>query len=174
MAKRSAGSGCHLVPRYASAQATLCYMGTQLPPSKRAQQPHFTGHVYCGQTVIHLSNCWAVVYKRSHNNFKWRKAVCSLYRWRTHVETCVSFAVKKPDSGGTVAIINNNFWHRKHRGSHKTFRDWLMLSSKPIGELFSFSFEVLTGGFRQHENRLMSVLYWKWLPSRNADTQREL
>jgi len=27
------------------------------PPRKGAQQPHFSGHVYCGQTVAHLSNC---------------------------------------------------------------------------------------------------------------------
>jgi len=37
-------------------------MGTQLPPWNGAQQPpHFSVHVYCGQTVAHLSNCWAVV-----------------------------------------------------------------------------------------------------------------
>jgi len=23
---------------------------------------HFSAHVYCGQTVAHLSNCWALVY----------------------------------------------------------------------------------------------------------------
>jgi len=23
--------------------------------------PHFSAHVYCGQTVAHLSNCWALV-----------------------------------------------------------------------------------------------------------------
>jgi len=33
------GLKCHLVWRYASAQATLCYMGTQLSPQKRAQPP---------------------------------------------------------------------------------------------------------------------------------------
>jgi len=28
------------------------------PPRKEAQQPsHFSAHVYCGQTVAHLSNC---------------------------------------------------------------------------------------------------------------------
>jgi len=96
LAKRLGGSRCHLLRRYASAQATLCYMGTQLPqrvavpnvrphgwmdqyvtwyesvghvpgdivldadsaPQRKAtQHPHFSSHVYCGQTVVHLSNC---------------------------------------------------------------------------------------------------------------------
>jgi len=30
---------------------------------KRAQQPHFSTHVYCGETVTHLSNCWGLVTK---------------------------------------------------------------------------------------------------------------
>jgi len=46
VAKRLNGSRCHLVWRQASAQATLCYMGTQpvLPPPKKgggAQPPNF-------------------------------------------------------------------------------------------------------------------------------------
>jgi len=36
--------------------------GDPSPPRKGAQQPHFSGHVYCGQTVAHLSNCWALVH----------------------------------------------------------------------------------------------------------------
>jgi len=28
-----------------------------LPPRKRAQQPQFSAHVYCVQTVAHLSSC---------------------------------------------------------------------------------------------------------------------
>jgi len=47
----AAGSRCHLVWRYASAQATLCCMVTQLP-LKGLQQ---SAHVYCGQTVAHPS-----------------------------------------------------------------------------------------------------------------------
>ena len=36
--------------------------GDPAPPRKGAQQrPHFSGHAYCGQTVAHLSNCWALV-----------------------------------------------------------------------------------------------------------------
>jgi len=32
------------------------------PPTERGTTaPHFSGHVYCGQTVAHLSNCWALV-----------------------------------------------------------------------------------------------------------------
>jgi len=40
-------------------------MGNQLwltHPKNGAQQPHhFSAHVYCGQTVAHVSNCWALV-----------------------------------------------------------------------------------------------------------------
>ena len=45
---------------YASAQATLCYMGTQLP-LKKAQHPHFSVHVYCGHgrpSQLLLSSCY--------------------------------------------------------------------------------------------------------------------
>jgi len=32
------------------------------PPKKKGHSsPHFSAHVYCGQTVAHLSNCWALV-----------------------------------------------------------------------------------------------------------------
>ena len=31
--------------------------GTQLPHRKGHSSPHFSAHVYCGQTVAHLSNC---------------------------------------------------------------------------------------------------------------------
>jgi len=56
VAKWLDGSRCLLVRRYALAQTTLCYMGTQLPLQKRGQ-PQFLAHVYCGRTVAHLSYC---------------------------------------------------------------------------------------------------------------------
>jgi len=31
------------------------------PPRKGAQPPQFSAHIYCGQTVAHLSYCWALV-----------------------------------------------------------------------------------------------------------------
>jgi len=36
-----------------------CVRWNPAPPRKGAQQPHphFSAHVYCGQTVAHLSNC---------------------------------------------------------------------------------------------------------------------
>jgi len=34
--------------------------GIQLP-QKGAEHPHFSAHVYCGQTVAHLNSCWDVV-----------------------------------------------------------------------------------------------------------------
>jgi len=49
------GSRCHLVPRWASTQAIFCYMGIQLPPKGAQLLPQFSAHVYCGQTVAHLS-----------------------------------------------------------------------------------------------------------------------
>ena len=38
-----------LAYRQASALATLCWMGTQLPSSKREQSPQFSAHICCGQ-----------------------------------------------------------------------------------------------------------------------------
>jgi len=40
VAKRLDGLRCHLVWRWASAQATLCSTGTQLSPEQRAHPPH--------------------------------------------------------------------------------------------------------------------------------------
>ena len=58
VAKRLDRSRCHLVQRYASAQATLCYMGTQRSPQRKGAQPHqFSAYAYCDQTVAHLSCC---------------------------------------------------------------------------------------------------------------------
>ena len=43
-------SRCHLVWTKASAQATLCYMGTRsLSPKRGRSHPKFSAHVYCGQ-----------------------------------------------------------------------------------------------------------------------------
>jgi len=36
-------------------------MGSQLSPRIGAEHPNFSSHVYCGQTVAHLSSCWALV-----------------------------------------------------------------------------------------------------------------
>jgi len=41
-------------------------MGTHLPP-KKGHSPHFSAHVYCGQTVAHLSYCWAFVHTSDCN-----------------------------------------------------------------------------------------------------------
>jgi len=35
--------------------------GDLAPQRKATQHPHFSAHLYCSQTVAHLSNCWAVV-----------------------------------------------------------------------------------------------------------------
>jgi len=48
------GSGCHLVRKYVSAQATFVLDGDPAPsPTERstAAPPHFSAHVYCGQTA---------------------------------------------------------------------------------------------------------------------------
>jgi len=50
VAKWLDASRCHLVQRQASAQGTLCSMGTQTPSPKRGWSPQFSAHVYCGQT----------------------------------------------------------------------------------------------------------------------------
>ena len=35
--------------------------GDSAPQGKGHSNTHFSAHVYCGQTVAHLSNCWALV-----------------------------------------------------------------------------------------------------------------
>ena len=47
VAKRLDGLRCRLVQRQVSAQATLCSMGTHLPPEKRAQHPPHPIFVPC-------------------------------------------------------------------------------------------------------------------------------
>jgi len=50
------GTGVGLVP------GDSVLDGDPAPLLKGAQQlPHFSAHVYCGQTVAHLSNCCALV-----------------------------------------------------------------------------------------------------------------
>ena len=65
VAKRLDGSRCHLVRRYVSAQATGHIVldgdpAPPLPPQKKnggIAVPKFSAHVYCSQTVAHLSYC---------------------------------------------------------------------------------------------------------------------
>ena len=51
VAKRLNGSRWHLARRWASVQATLCYVETQLPLPERggAPPPQFSAHICCGQ-----------------------------------------------------------------------------------------------------------------------------
>jgi len=35
--------------------------GDPAPLPQKGHSPQFLVHVYCGQTVAHLSNCWALV-----------------------------------------------------------------------------------------------------------------
>jgi len=56
--KRQDGSRCDLVRTYASAQATLSYIGIQLP--QKEHSPEFSAHVYCGHgrpSQLLLSSC---------------------------------------------------------------------------------------------------------------------
>ena len=45
-------------------------MGTQVPLPKNRAQPPIFGHVDCGQTVAHLSYCWALVIKSTRSTLK--------------------------------------------------------------------------------------------------------
>jgi len=43
--------------------------GDEAPPQKGAHQlPNFSAHIYCGQTVAHLTICWALL-KYRHKRF---------------------------------------------------------------------------------------------------------
>jgi len=54
-------------------------MGTQFSLQKGAQQPppHFSAHVCCGQTVAHLSSCWALVFLCASMQFVLHKSSIS-------------------------------------------------------------------------------------------------
>jgi len=56
VAKRLNGSRCHLVSLGPS-DIVLDGDPAELPHIKGHSSPHFSAHVYCGQTVVHLSNC---------------------------------------------------------------------------------------------------------------------
>jgi len=51
VAKWLHGSTCHLVWRWASAQATFVGWGPAPPPQKDGGAPKFSTHVHCGQTA---------------------------------------------------------------------------------------------------------------------------
>jgi len=61
-----------------SAQATLCYMVTQLPLSKKGHTPQFSAHAYCGErspisaTAEHLLRrcCMSPEYVCCHDNVR--------------------------------------------------------------------------------------------------------
>ena len=50
VANRLDGSRWYYAWGWASVQATLCYMRTQLCSPKRRQSPQLSAHFYCGQT----------------------------------------------------------------------------------------------------------------------------
>jgi len=56
-------------------------MDTQLRcPQEEAKQPaHFSAHVYCGQMVTRLSNCWALVEIAQHLAKLWGTVDCLMY-----------------------------------------------------------------------------------------------
>ena len=59
--------------------ATLFYMGPSSPP-KRGAALQFLADVYCGQTIAHLSYCWALVTFFYHSTSS-AASVCSLSHW---------------------------------------------------------------------------------------------
>jgi len=62
VAKRLDGSsGCHLVRSVGFGPDDIVLDGDPSSPAIGAQQPPFSACVYCGLTVAHLSNCWALV-----------------------------------------------------------------------------------------------------------------
>jgi len=56
---------------------------------KEGHSPHFSAHVYCGQTVAHLSYCWALVRFCYQNDLR-----IDCYSLLTHVNCVVSYVVK--------------------------------------------------------------------------------
>jgi len=87
------------------------------PPMERAQHPHFSVHVCCGQMVAHLSSCWTVVSNVVVKKQAWIKQ----FLWHNLPEECmhicglVSALVRFISS--TVLCFANKITSRKATGS---------------------------------------------------------
>jgi len=91
--------------------------GPSSPPMERAQHPHFSVHVCCGQMVAHLSSCWTVVSNVVVKKQAWIKQ----FLWHNLPEECmhicglVSALVRFISS--TVLCFANKITSRKATGS---------------------------------------------------------
>jgi len=109
VAKRLDGLRCQLVRRYASVQATLCWIGTQSPPKKRAQPPIFgacllwpygcpsqlllsTVELFigyfthpCSMIRLPMSWHWTLVYRVRFTHYWYTVVYCSTRSEKSHI-----------------------------------------------------------------------------------------
>ena len=71
------GSKCHFVRRYRPWPRPHCVTWWSSSSKKGHSPPQFSAHVYCGQTVTHLSYCWALV--RTWNNNVYINVLLRIY-----------------------------------------------------------------------------------------------
>jgi len=78
-------------------------MGTQLPPKGgKPPSPQFLAHVYCGQTVAHLSYCRALVKTCKQTDRKTHK--------QTYRHADMAILLNPP---GDIVTMNKNNWKLK-------------------------------------------------------------
>ena len=58
-------------------------------PKREGHSPQFSAHVYCGQTVAHLSCCWALV------TFRVSRRRCEMYIGHARLCVCLSVPRRK-------------------------------------------------------------------------------
>jgi len=56
--------------------------GPSFPTERGTAPPYFSAHVYCGQMVAHLSNCWAFVQFITVDNYKFQLLRLESLFWR--------------------------------------------------------------------------------------------
>jgi len=117
--KRLDGSRYHWVRRWASAQATLCHMGSKLPPptERGTATPHFSTHVYCGQTARWIR----IPLSRPYRGRPWPRGHC--VRWGPSFlpRFSVHFALARSPISATAELL---FYDAIDLGEHRPAMAW--------------------------------------------------
>jgi len=104
------------------------------PHGKGHSSPHFSGHVYCGQMVAHLSNCWALVLEQYRPAGACTVLYCSILwgRWEGGSPTlrCVLHEPLAPCPKSTILpFIHSRSVHHRQLVSHMRTTAWLRVCS---------------------------------------------
>jgi len=99
--------------------------------------PPLFGYVYCGQTVAHLSNCWALVFFSTNRTHPWPKRnifllwlwtlTYDLGLWKWHKDELACHTSKSSSSSNVVVRA------QRHTDTHRTERS--ASTTKQLGDL---------------------------------------